>query len=131
MAGGGCILHPHGAPAGMKTAIWVACVLGLPPTVACLGGGGGGHLRWPVSLDPERRGWGRQAGTRLTRGAAERLEGAASGRGHMSSVRHPGLLFVQEGWAEADGHHSLSIYYVPRPTWRHSRPFSPVFTTVL
>lgn len=83
-----------------------------------------------VSLDPERRGWGRQAGTRLTRGAAEWLEVAASGCGRMGSVRHPCLLFVQEGWAEADGHCSLSIYYVPRPTWRHSRPFSPVFTTV-
>lgn len=34
VAGGSCVLHPHGVPAGMKTPVWVACILGFPPA-AC------------------------------------------------------------------------------------------------
>lgn len=66
VSGGGC--------AGMKTAVWVACVLGLSPT-ACLGGGGGGHLRWPSVLRP-RETWLGLAGRNA---AHKRRSGAAGG----------------------------------------------------
>ena len=57
-AGGGCVLHPQGAPAGVKTPFWVACIRGFPP-VACFEVTSGS----PVSLDPEGHGEGRRAGT--------------------------------------------------------------------
>lgn len=55
----------------MKTPVWVACILGLPPVASLLRG----HLAGsPVSLDPEGR-----SESRRREQAHERQDGVAGG----------------------------------------------------
>ena len=132
------VLHPLGVPAGVKADTWVACVLGTHLWLA-LGSSQAAQCPWPASQPSRETQRGDAAGAgRQARGLQELqpgLDGAASGCGHLGSVRCScrllSVLSTRVGRRLAAPFPEHLLYAKPSAESFILRPFSAVFTGVL